>query len=448
MIVMKFGGSSVKNGERIRYVSEIVKENLPGQPVLVFSALGDTTDNLLEAGANALEGNISLDKIVQTHSDTCKELEVDYSLAEPLIQELEDLLRGISLLRELSPKTKDYLLSFGERLSVRIISEFFNRIGIKSKYFDAWDIGFRTDSNFNEAELNRSTYESISSHLGSLSTEYKFTPIVTGFLAKDGSGNITTLGRGGSDLSASILGAALKVKEIQVWKDVDGILTTDPRIVPEAQSVPEISFEEASELAYYGAKVLHPLSVQPAMAVGIPVRVKNSYNPPHPGSRIIASSTPPEQLIRALTCKRDITLVDIISSRALGQHGFLAKVFDIFQSHEISVDMVATSEVSVSVTLDNIENLDKAVEALQDFSRVSVTKDKSIISLIGDMGRSSEILDAAFAIFKEGKITVQMISQGASKVNVGMIVEDHEAEFCIQELHRYFFDKHNLKSAA
>ena len=253
MIVMKFGGSSVADAERIRYMSEIVKARLDRKPVLVVSALGDTTDHLLEAGDAALKrGVVSLEQIEKLHIKTIEDLELDDAALKDvrsLMTEMQILLMGISLIREMTGRTKDYLVSFGERLSVRIIAAHFEKQGIKAEALDAWDTGFITDSNFTSAELSDESWEMIPSKLLPLVDEGVL-PVITGFIAKDEKGNITTLGRGGSDLTATLIGAACRADEIQVWKDVDGILTADPRVVRNARPVETITYEAASELAY------------------------------------------------------------------------------------------------------------------------------------------------------------------------------------------------------
>ncbi len=448
MIVMKFGGSSVKDAERIRYVVSLIEQRLNQKPIIVFSAMGKTTDGLLEAGRKALVGEVDIAALKDHHFQVCQDLGIATDSIAPLFDELLDLLKGIALIKEFSPKTSDYLVSFGERLSVRVISGYLNLKGIKARSFDGWETGIITDSNFIEAEVLPETYDRIAAELGSLKTNYTFTPIVTGFIAKDTSGSITTLGRGGSDLTAALLGSALEVEEIQVWKDVDGILTCDPRVVSAARPVPEISFEEASELAYFGAKVLHPLSIQPAMARGIPVRVKNSYNPEHPGSVIVGESSPSPTLVKTITCKRDVTLVDIVSTRMLGQFGFLAKVFQSFNENKISVDMVATSEVSVSLTLNSKHDLTNIEKALSEIARVNISRKKALLSLIGDVKHSSSILRSVFTVLADKNINVQMISQGASKVNIGFIVEDSEVDNCIKALHAFFFEQCGAKKEA
>lgn len=440
MIVMKFGGSSVRDAERIRLVAEIVRNRIERRPILVFSALGDSTDNLIAAATRALDtGDVAIEDVISFHQKVSEELEVDGSLLDPLYRELETLLKGISLLRELSPRTNDYLLSFGERLSVRIISQFIDSHVHRARPFDAWELGLCTNSEFGEAEVLDKSYAAIGACLKPLKDEYSYIPIITGFVARDENEVITTLGRGGSDLTASVVGAAVQAEEVQVWKDVDGILSTDPRIVPQAQTVPGITFEEASELAYFGAKVLHPVSMQPAKMKNIPVRVKNSYRPEAEGTLITSKEASCGSLVKALTCKRNVTLIDIVSSRMLGQHGFLARVFGIFEKHSASVDMVATSEVSVSLTINNGSPLDGIRSELSEFANVVVGRDKAILSVIGDVARSSEILDICFSVLTGIGVNVQMISQGASKVNIGMIVEDCEVERCVRALHEQYF---------
>lgn len=266
--------------------------------------------------------------------------------------------------------------------------------------------------------------------------------VVTGFIGHDEQGRITTLGRGGSDLTASTLGAAVPVDEIQVWKDVNGIMTANPKVVEDAIPVPFVTFEEASELAYFGAEILHPISMVPAMRHNIPVRVKNSYNPDHPGT-VITATKEAATLVTAITSKRNVDLVDIVSTWMLGQYGFLSRVFSIFEEQKVSVDCVATSEVSISLTLDKKKEDDtkeqKLVEALSEIASVTVHPNRAIISLIANVKRSSEVLSIVFAALKQAGIQVEMLSQGASKVNISLIVKDSEAEQATKVLHDAFF---------
>jgi aspartate kinase len=443
MIVMKFGGSSVANAERIRHVAEIVKARLDQKPILVLSAMGDTTDHLLEAGEAALEkGVVQVEKIEGLHLGTINEMVPgDAAIMEirPLLDELKNLLMGISLIRELTGKTKAYLVSFGERLSVRIAAAYFRSLGIMAKAVDAWDGGLISDSNYTSAEPAEESWRLIPEKLLPPAKE-GILSIVTGFIARDAKGSITTLGRGGSDLSAAMIAAACAAAELQIWKDVDGILTADPRIVSGARVVDNITYEAAAEMAFYGAQVLHPRAMQPCMKTGTPVLVKNSYNPETPGTRIVRSLEGKKSAIQAITSRKNVTLVDIASSRMVGQYGFLAEVFACFAKYGVSVDMVATSEVSISLTLDAFHDLSELKKDLSKIASVEIKTSKAIVTIIGDVGRSSEILARSFKTCELLGVQVQMVSQGASKINISFIVDDNEAAEVIKGLHADFFD--------
>jgi aspartate kinase len=443
MIVMKFGGSSVANGERIRRVEEIVRSQLDRKPVLVLSAMGDTTDRLLEAGDEALErGQVRTGEIAALHLGTAEELGLPPEAKEgikPLLEELERLLMGIALIRELTLRTRDYLVSFGERLSVRIAAAYFSSRGMRARALDAWEGGMLSDSGYTGAELLEESWELVPQRIKPLTGE-GILPVITGFIARDRNGNTTTLGRGGSDLSATFIAAACGAEEVQVWKDVDGILTADPRIVKKARPVGEVTYEAAAELAYFGAQVLHPRAMQPCIRTGTPVLVKNSYNPSAAGTRIVAALTGKPRPIQAITSRKNVTLVDIVSTRMLGQFGFLAEVFAAFAKYGISVDMVATSEVSVSVTLDADRDLSGLLGDLGRIAAVELKTRRAIITIIGNVSRSSEILARAFRTCELLGVTVQMVSQGASKVNISFIVEDTEAAGVLNALHGDFFE--------
>ena len=443
MIVMKFGGSSVADASRLRHVADIVKSQLTKKPVLVLSAMGDTTDHLLEAGDLALkEGKVEIKHVEKLHNTTIKNLKLPIQKElEALMDELTRLLSGISLIRELSPRTKDYLVSFGERFSVRIAAAFLKSIRMNARAFDAWELGFLSNSNYTQAELLKESWDLIPEKILPL-IKGNVLPVVTGFLAKDEKGSITTLGRGGSDLSATMIAAACKAEEAQIWKDVDGILTSDPRVVKNALPVQNVTYDEAAELAYFGAQVLHPRAMQPCMKTGTPVLVKNSYNPEAPGTKIEQTlSTSKKNLpVRAITSKHNVTLVDVVSTRMLGQYGFLSEVFQVFARNNISIDMIATSEVSVSLTLDTAFDLSEVKKELSKIANIEIKTRKAIVSIIGNVKRSSEILARAFRICQLLGITVQMVSQGASKVNISFIVNDNEAAEVVKALHLDFYD--------
>ena len=441
MIVMKFGGSSVANAERIKHVASIIKAYKEKKPVVVLSAMGDTTDHLLEAADQAVKGIVDVEGVAKLHKETAELLNVNIETIQDLLKELNQLLTGISMLKEISKRSRDYLVYFGERMSVRMMAAYLTKEGIPAKFYDAWDIGILSDSNYMAAELLDSVWDDIPKYL----TGYKNgtdaeIPIVTGFIAKDVKGNITTLGRGGSDLTATMIGAAMQAEEVQTWKDVDGILTTDPRIVKEAKPVPEVTYEEAQELAMFGAQVLHPRSMVPVRKSGTPVRVKNSYNISSPGSIIVENHTGKVPPVCAITTVKNITLIDIVSSRMLGAAGFLAHVFNNFLKWNISIDVIATSEVSVSLTVNTKADLSGLIADLEQASQVSVRKEKAIVTIICDAAHSSAILASGFQALAEEGINVQMISQGASKVNISMIVDADEADKTIQILHSAYFN--------
>ena len=440
MIVMKFGGSSVANADRIRHVASIIKAYKEKRPVVVLSAMGDTTDHLLEAADLAVKGTVDVKKIMELHNQTEKELGIKADSLVALQEELQQLLTGISMLKELTKRTRDYLVSFGERMSVRMMAAFLESQGIPAKFYDAWDIGIVSDSNYMSAELLEEVWDNIPQHLSAYkNAENDEIPIVTGFIAKDKKGNITTLGRGGSDLTATMIGAAMRAEEVQTWKDVDGILTTDPRVVKEAKPVPEVTYEEAQELAMFGAQVLHPRSMLPVRKTGTPVRVKNSYNITSPGSIIVEKHTGKVPPVCAITTVKHITVIDIVSSRMLGAAGFLAHIFNNFLKWNISIDVIATSEVSVSLTVNTKADLSGLIADLEQASQVTVRKDKAIVTIICDAAHSSAILASGFDSLADEGINVQMISQGASKVNISMIVDDEEAERTVQILHSAYF---------
>lgn len=440
MIVMKFGGSSVANADRIKHVASIIKAYKEKKPVVVLSAMGDTTDHLLEAADLAVTGVVDVKGVAKLHEDTAAELGVNIDTIKTLLDELKQLLTGISMLKEISKRSRDYLVSFGERMSVRMMAAYLQKEGIPAQFFDAWDIGIESDSNYMSAELLETVWDRIPEHLNGYKNGVDTAiPIVTGFIAKDAKGNITTLGRGGSDLTATIIGAAMQAEEVQTWKDVDGIMTTDPRVVREAKMVPEVTYEEAQELAMFGAQVLHPRSMIPVMKTGTPVRVKNSYNIDSPGSIIVERHSGKVSPVCAITSVKHVTIFDIVSTRMLGAAGFLAHIFNQFLKWNVSIDVIATSEVSVSCTVNAKNDLSGLVEDLKRVADVSLRSGKAIVTIICDAAHSSAILASGFDALADEGINVQMISQGASKVNISVIVDDDEADRTVQILHNAYF---------
>uniref|UniRef100_A0A0E0FYA3 Aspartokinase n=1 Tax=Oryza nivara TaxID=4536 RepID=A0A0E0FYA3_ORYNI len=404
-VVMKFGGSSVSSAARMREVAGLILAFPEERPVVVLSAMGKTTNLLLLAGEKAVGcGVIRVSEIEEwnlikdLHIKTVEELALPRSVIHTMLDELEQLLKGIAMMKELTLRTTDYLVSFGECMSTRIFAAYLNKIGVKARQYDAFDIGFITTDDFGNADILEATYPAVAKRLHGDWIRDPAIPIVTGFLGKGWkSGAVTTLGRGGSDLTATTI-------------DVDGVLTCDPNIYPNATTVPYLTFEEAAELAYFGAQVLHPQSMRPAREGDIPVRVKNSYNPKAPGTLITKQREMDKVVLTSIVLKSNVTMLDIVSTRMLGQFGFLAK------------------------------ELDHVVEELEKIAVVHLLQQRAIISLIGNVRRSSLILEKAFQVLRKSGVNVQMISQGASKVNMSLIVHDSEAKQCIKALHQAFFE--------
>jgi aspartate kinase len=437
MIVMKFGGSSVSNAEKIRQVIEIVRGRLPRRPLVIVSAFRGVTDDLFKLGEQAVQGTApSTGPVRQRHQEALRELGLDGAMLEPLLSELETLLKGVSLVKELSPRSLDYIVSFGERLSSRIIAAAFVKAGIPAEQHDAFDLGLLTTDEHGSAQP---LPEADAEILAKVSTLTKL-PVVTGYIGKTKSGSITTLGRNGSDYSATIFGAGVNAEEIEIWSDVDGIMTADPRLAPNAKPIEALTFAEASELAYYGGKVLHPATITPAVRKGITVRCLNTFKPDHPGTIIVAETKGKGPVIKSIAHNLKNVILTISAPRMLQGHGWLARIFEVFARHKVSIDMVSTSEVSVSVSVDSHRNLDLALEDLRRFSDVAVEKDRCIVCVVGDGIRNTPgIAGDIFQALKEAQVNVLMISQGASKINVAFVVEDADAQKAVQALHRKFY---------
>lgn len=438
MIVMKFGGSSVGAPDRIGRVIEIVRGRLARRPVVVVSAFRGVTDDLLALGKEALDGNLGRIAAVEArHRETARELGVDFAPLEPLFAELAELARGVSLLKELTPRTLDRLAGFGERLSVRLVAAAFTKGGIPARPVDASDAGLVTDESFGSAAP---LPEADALLRASLSVPGPL-PVVTGFIGRTRGGELTTLGRNGSDFTATILGAALGAEEVEIWSDVDGIMTADPRLVPSAKPLGTLSFAEACELAHYGGKVLHPHTLVPAMRKNIPVRALNTFKPEHPGTRIVAAAEPAHgSPLKSIAFKRRQLILSASSPRMLSGPGFLARIFSTLARHDIDVDMVATSEVSVSATTGDERGVAKAVAELEPEFETTVERGMSVVCAVGDAIQSTPGVAAEiFAAMKTAGVNVRMISQGASKNNVAFVVEDKDVEAAVKSLHARFF---------
>jgi len=440
---MKFGGTSLANAERIKNISDIIKARLVRRPVVVVSAVGGVTDLLLNAAKEASRGvnpNEKVEEIIDIHKNILRGLNLkDEFLMDDFVR-LYDTLNGVYLLKELSPRSMDLIASFGEIFSSKIVSEHLNSINISSGQYTGWDIGILTNDNFTNSEIFEETYERISNNFNYLDK----VPVVTGFIAKNSEGEITTLGRGGSDYTASIIGAALNSEEIEIWTDVDGIKTADPRMIPNAKQWDRITFDEASEMAYFGAKILHPKTIKPAINKNIPVRILNTYNTNNKGTLIVKKDDD-ESLFRSISLKNDVTVIRICSTKMLFAYGFLARIFDIFNKYKISIDLVSTSEVTISLTLDKVnngsKNLEQAIHDLEKIGKIEVLKERSIVCIVGKGIRNKPgILGKIFNTCKNLDVNVEMVSQGASPISISFVVKKEDSEGVIKELHKELFE--------
>jgi aspartate kinase len=447
MIVMKFGGTSVESAAAIERVAGIVSARKTRRPVVIVSAMGKTTNKLLAIAAAAIKGKREeyirqLHDLRDFHSREARQVVpladragLDRFLDEHF-QELTELVKGLAVLGELTPRSIDAISSYGERLSSYIVTLAFRHFGLPAQHLDARDL-ILTDARHTHAAPNfPETYARMAKTIPPLAAESVV--VMGGFIASTDTGVTTTLGRGGSDYTAAIVGAGIDAEEIQIWTDVDGMLTADPTILPGGHRVKSISFAEAAELAYFGAKVLHPATVVPAMDKNIPVMILNSRRPEVSGTRITADTVHCENVVKSIACKRKITTVNIHSTRMLMAHGFLHRIFEIFDRYETPVDMVATSEVSVSLTIDSTTHIDLILGELRQFAEAAVEHDSVIVCLVGENIRHSP--GVARRVFNSlDGINILMISQGASLLNISFVVAESDLLRTVGALHEEFF---------
>ena len=441
MIVMKFGGTSVESAEAIARVTEIVRARVEQRPVVVVSAMGRTTNKLLAIAAAAVSGRRSeaIDALNEMHAYHLREaagLGVDAEV-EAHFHELAELVKGLAVMGELTPRATDAISSYGERISSVIVAAYFRKAELAAVHVDSRSVIVTDARHMQAAPLFPESNAKLEAVIPALAR--KQVVVMGGFIGATEDGVTTTLGRGGSDYTASIVGAGIGAKEIQIWTDVDGMLTADPTILPGGYRVETCSFAEAAELAYFGAKVLHPATVLPAIEKNIPVRILNSRRPEVEGTLIVAEAPASSTPIRSIACKKNITLVNIVSTRMLMAHGFLRRIFEVFDRFETPVDMLATSEVSVSLTIDNTRALAAIREEIEEFAEVSIEENHAIVCLVGENIR--KIPGTASRVFSALKeINVRMVSQGASLLNISLVVAASDLHRAVESLHREFFE--------
>jgi aspartate kinase len=446
---MKFGGTSVESAAAIARVASIVKARVDRKPVVVVSAMGKTTNKLLAIANAAITGKREeylrqIHELRDFHSREARQVvplahraELDRTLDDHF-QDLTELAKGLAILGELTPRSIDAISSYGERLSSYIVALAFEHYGLPAVHVDSRKVIITDHRHTQAAPIYGETYRRLENTIPRLAQDRVI--VMGGFIGSTEDGVTSTLGRGGSDFTASIVGAGIKAEEIQIWTDVDGMLTADPTILPGGHRVKIISFSEAAELAYFGAKVLHPSTVIPAIERDIPVLILNSRRPEVPGTRIVSQAVPCRNAVKSIACKRRIMLVNIHSTRMLMAHGFLRRIFEIFDRHETPVDMVATSEVSVSLTIDNTAQTKRICEELSEFSEVSMEPDQAIVCLVGENIRYTP--GVASRVFHAlGDVNVRMISQGASLLNLSVVVAERDLRRAVEALHTEFFSE-------
>jgi len=436
MIVMKFGGTSVGVPEHFAVALRLVREAAPRDPVVVVSALSGVTNLIVEFCRQPERRAELAARLVERHAEWARATGVRPDAAAELLEAWQEEARAVRGDREpLAAADRDRLLSYGERLSATLFAAALRDAGVDAAAVLAGDAGLVTDERFGAAHPLPEAARLLSESLARRPP----LPVITGFLGRTADGRVTTLGRGGSDYSAALIGAALGAEEIQIWTDTSGLLSADPRIVPEARPVPLLTFAEASELAYFGARVLHPKTLMPAMERAIPVRVLNTARPDDPGSLVTAVAGPADSAwrVKSIACKKGITAVTIASTRMLLAYGFLARVFEVFGRHHVVVDLVTTSEVSISVTVDDAARLEEAVAELEAIGNIEVKRGLAVVAVVGEGApRRVGLAGHVFTLLGGVGIPVEMISQGASRVNLSFVVAEEDADRSVRLLHR------------
>jgi len=451
VIVIKFGGTSVGDAARVANAIDIVAERRHLQPIIVVSALAGITNELVAASEAARDQKPEamktiMDRIRQRHEDVAMQLvqqKFDFFDAflrqlSKQIEQIHTILSGIALLGEITARARDKVVSIGEKLSSVLFTYSMMMRALPSEHVESEDVIWTNDHFGGATPLMDRTTEAAEKTLRPLLERHRI-PVMGGFIGRTIGGATTTLGRNGSDYSAAIVGAALGAQEVQIWTDVDGLLTCDPRIVPSAQVIDALSHDEAAELASFGAK-LHPRTLEPAIAAGIPVRVLNTHNPSSPGTLITREGNEHNTGPRSVARKKHVTLVHMTSNRMLGAHGFLSQIFDVFEQLEISVDLIATSEVSVSVTVDERHNIEELRSRIERVAGVEIIDDQSIVAIVGRNLLSDSLVGSRVFEALRG-IPIKMLSLGRSGLNLSIVVDEGDSDLAVRQIHAALFEQ-------
>ena len=459
MIVMKFGGTSIGSGKNMVRIVRLVEEE-PRQKVVVISAMAGVTDKLdktankvinLPASVVEEEVNRFYNDLLDQYKIAAEEAISDKHILKETIEKVRELLNelritllGVGYLEELTPKSLDYVLSFGERLSVLVLTGALKSNGIPATSLTGYEVGIITNSMFGRARpVHNLMNKTIKARLDPLLSQ-GIIPVVTGFIAADKNARITTLGRGGSDYTASLLGRYLNVEEVQIWTDVDGIFTTDPKLVPDARLISELSYVEAMDLAYFGAKVIHSNMIEPAMNADIPVRVKNTFNPENEGTLIVREHKKIEGIIKAVTIMREVRIINLSGVGMAETPNIAGRVFNLLGSHNINIIMISgSSEANLSLVISK-KDLDKAIESLTELEgdgirNIEVIEDICIMTVVGAGMRGTRGIAArVFSTISQADANIIMIAQGSFEANIAFVVEENDAERVLKALHDKF----------
>ena len=461
-IVMKFGGTSVATGENIRRVANIVAESVQKdyRVVVVISALAGITNQLVEEADQAKKKSEKriqefTKKLVEKHVATVTKAIVNRNIQKEVeqiikktVDELEKVLTGICYVGEITPKSRDYVLSFGERLAAPIVWGALRDLKLQTQFFTGKEAGIVTDENFGEARplMNVTTHQ-VKQRIEPL-LEKKVIPVITGYIAATQDGIVTTLGRGGSDYSATILSVALSADEVWIWTDVDGIMTTDPKIVQSARRLPELSYGEAAEMAIFGAKAMHPSALEPVIESRIPVRIRNVFNPENLGTLIAdGKETKSKEVVKAVALIKDVAMINIRGTAMVGAPGSYSKIFDVLGKNNINIMMVSTAVSEANISLIIRRNLlGRALSTLEIallggglVNEITSEDDVCVIAAMGaNMKGTLGVASRVFTAMAENKINIRMIAQGSSELNISFVVKEKDGEAAVQAIHKEF----------
>jgi aspartate kinase len=457
---MKFGGTSVASADRVKHVAQLIKSySKENEIVAIVSAVKGTTDDLLQISESVRKGNKAdvekfIDKVAKLHMDIAKtsmtKVKTKNDLLNVLriiIKELEDVLNGMVLLGEVTPKSQDYLLSFGERLATPILCYALKDIGVKAEFLTGKEAGIITDSNYGEAKpLMDTTKLRVSNKIMPM-LKNRIVPVVTGFVAADQNGNLTTLGRGGSDYTATIIASCINADEVWLMTDVDGLMTADPRIVKDAKVLKEVSYAEAMEMALFGAKYMHPRALEPILDKGIPTRIKNTFKPENSGTYVVKNpQANSRHIVKSVSVIRNTALIDVRGGSMVGAPGTAAKIFDILGKNKVNIMMISQSPSESSISMVVRKNdLDRAVNSLElnllgkVIKTINVTDNVAIIAAVGSGMRGIKgVASRIFGAVAKYGVNVIMIAQGSSELNLAFVVSNKDCEEAVRALHEEF----------